>query len=170
MSQDRYSDLRTQKRAPTVGAQASKERSLTSCWSYVLRKHDGAISPCANGSLELESGPPAEVTLQEQPSQIEHQLCPTFSLPLVPAYWQNLKKGQLAKEPLKCDLQRSNLCITGESLERKANQGERLDKQLISLLYSRSRHCTCSRLQALVSGHLSSIFPPDLIGSFLSVI
>ena len=59
-------DLRTQKRGSTVGAQASKERSLPSCWLYVLRKQDGAISPCANGSSELESGPPAEVTLQEQ--------------------------------------------------------------------------------------------------------
>ena len=81
------------------------------------------------------------------------------------------KKGQLAKEPLKCDLQRSNLCITGESLERKANQSwETVDKQPTSLLHSLSRHCTWGRLQALVSGHLSSIFPPDLIGSFLSVI
>ena len=81
------------------------------------------------------------------------------------------KRGQLTKEPLKCDLQRSNVCITGESLERKANQGwEAVDKQPTSLLHSRSRHCTCSRLQALVSGHLSSIFPPDLIGSFLPVI
>ena len=32
----------------------------------VLRKQDGAISPCANRSSELESGPTAEVTLQEQ--------------------------------------------------------------------------------------------------------
>ena len=81
------------------------------------------------------------------------------------------KKGQLAKEPLKCDLQRSNLCITGESLERKANQGwETVDKQPTSLLHNRSRHCTYGRLQALVPGYLSSIFPPDLIGSFLSVI
>lgn len=125
MSQNRFPDLRTQKRGPTAGAQASKERSLPSCWLYVLRKQDVAISPCANRSSELESGPTAEVTLQEQPSQID-QLCPTVSLPLVPAYWQNLKKGQLAKEPLKCDLQRPNLCITGESLERKQIKAERL--------------------------------------------
>ena len=42
----------------------SKERP--SCWSYVLRKQDRVISPCANRSSELESGPIAEVTLQEQ--------------------------------------------------------------------------------------------------------
>ena len=40
--------------------------------SPVLRNQDGVISPCANRSWDLESGPTAEVTLQEQPNQIEH--------------------------------------------------------------------------------------------------
>ena len=151
MSQNRFPDLRTQKRGPTAGAQASKERSLPNCWLYVLRKQDVAISPCANRSSELESGPTAEVTLQEQPSQID-QLCPTVSLPLVPAYWQNLKKGQLAKEPLKCDLQRPNLCITGESLERKQIKAERLqinNQQVSYTVDPGTTHAVGSKLWSL---------------------
>ncbi|KAB0340726.1 hypothetical protein FD754_022881 [Muntiacus muntjak] len=44
-------------RGPTVGAQATKERSLPSCWSYMLRNYNEAISPCASRSSEWSQVP-----------------------------------------------------------------------------------------------------------------
>ena len=38
-------------------------------------------------------------------------------------YWQNLIKGQVARGPLKCDLQIPSLCITDERVERKVDWG-----------------------------------------------
>ena len=106
----------------------------------------------------MVSGPTAEVTRNSRSDRtlaLSH-----FQSPSSADLLAQPKKRPASQRASEMWLQRQNLCITGERLERQANQGwGTVDKQPASLLHSRSRHCTCSRLQALVSGYLSGYLP-----------
>ena len=93
-------------------------------------------------------------------------LIPTSSASTAPC-WQNLTESHQSQGTLTCHLQRPSLCITDEYVQGKVDGGWiTADKQLVSLLPSRSGLCTQGRLQALVFGCLSSICLLDLIGFF----
>lgn len=134
-----------------------------------MSEHDEASSPCANRNR----GYGAEVAERRE------TICSASHLPLPSSapYWQNLTKGQQAKEPLKCDLQRQLLhhrWKCGKKARWRLSDCRWTTSKslslslflLASLLYNVSRHCRHRKLQILVSGCLSSVFLLGLIGSF----
>ena len=133
-----------------------------------MSEHDEASSPLVNRSW----GYAAEVAESRDTICSASHLSPPSSAP----YWQNLTKGQPAKEPLKCDLQRQLVHHTWKCRMKgrwilsdcrwTTSKSLSLFFLLASLLYNVSRHCRRSKLQTLVSGCLCTVFLSGLIGSF----